>query len=298
MELLRRALLVSLVLPAIWLSRLATLDPLVSVVSIEPSAPQGDDGRIGSSRVSGQSWDRFLRDVDAVGNGLGPQSRWRTGAEPSAVGGGTPSMYFRPEEIPAGATSDRLASPGGIATVSISRPDGDLRYQLARRDWSRREFGPSTGFTGKPAPPGSLLYPFQYLGYACLLAGIALFAIVQNANRTADALSPAELGSLAAALVLFAVPLFATGGSVQALTRGLGLTIACWTFAGVAIHRFARPEMSARRLMLPIALLLPGAGRVQAVNPRLPSPWEVGMLVVAFGPLALLVSASLALWNR
>jgi hypothetical protein len=298
MEFVRRALLVGFMLPAIWLSRLATLDPLVSVVSIEPAARAGEGVRIRSDHVSGQGWDLLLRDVDAVVNGLGPQSRWRAGAEATSVGGGTPSMFFRPEEIPAGAVSDQLASQGGAATVSFSRPEGDRRYQFARRDWSRQEFGPGTGFTGTPAPPGSLLYPFQYVGYALLLVGIALFAILQNAKRAADALSPVELVSLAAGLLLFAAPLVATGGSVQALTRGLLLTIPCWIFAGLAIHRFARPDMSAHQLVLPIPALVPGVDHVAAVKVWLPSTRAIGMLFVATVPLARLVGASLVLWNR
>jgi hypothetical protein len=297
MELLRRALLVGCVLPAVWLLRLATLDPLVSVVSLEPGIRQEQGGN-DSAYVSGQSWDRFLLDIDALDQGLGPQSRWRVGVDVPPAGGVARWVFFRPDEIPAGGLGGQLAASGGAATVSISRPDGRLRYQLDRRDWTRQEFSPGAGFTGKPVPPASLLYPFQYVGYACFLLGIALFALTPSATKVRTALSPGEIGSLAAALLLFAAPLVATGGSVQALTRGLPLTLPCWIFAGIAVHLFARPDLSAPRSIFQLAATEPGAGRFAALRLPVVSRWQLSMLVVAIGPLAILVSASLTIWNR
>jgi hypothetical protein len=299
MELLRRALLVGCLLPALWLFRLATLDPLVSIVRVDPAAERKQGPADDSLAVSGPEWELFLRGIDALEQGLGPQNLWRVSEDLPEPGGTTRWVFYRPDEQPIGTLLDRLATRGGAAFISLSRPGGDLRYyRVDRREWTRKEFRPGAGFTGKPVPPSTLLYPFQYVAYACLFVGVALFALIPTPTKAHGGLSPGELASFAAAVLLFAIPLFATGGSVQALTRGLQVTLPCWAFAAVGVHMFAKPGVNA-----PHPLFRPGAdasGFERVPGGHLPTflRWGIAMLAVAVGPVVALVAVSLTFWNR
>jgi hypothetical protein len=298
MELLRRALLVGCLLPALWLFRLAPLDPLVSVVGMglvgHPVAGLPDDG----SYVTGEGWDLFLRDIDALGQGLGPRNLWRVSADVPEAGKAGGWVFFRPRELPAWGPMDRLAAGAGTTIVSFSRPEGDLRYQVDRREWTRQEFRPGAGFTGRPTPPASLLYPFQNIAFLCVFVGVALFALIPSPTKSRGGVSPGEVALLALALALFAGPLLVTGGSVQAFTRGFFITLPCWALAALAIHFFAKPGINAPH---PLFARAEGASTtVRVPTASLPTflRWGLTMLAVAVGPLAVLVAVSMTFWNR
>jgi len=299
MELLRRALLVGCALPAIWLFRLATLDPLVSIVHLNPAAERTQGLPDDTVAVSGQEWELFLRGIDALEDGLGPQNIWRVSQDLPELGGATRWVFYRAEEKPIGTILDRLTTRGGAALVSLPGPDGNLRYyRVDRRAWTRQEFRPGAGFTGVPAPPSTLLYPFQNAAYACLFFGIALFALIPSPTKAHGGVTFGEFAFLAIALLLFGGPLLATGGSVQALTRWLPVTLVCWALAAVAVHFFAKPGRNAPHPLFVPAADAPGAAGAAAGHLPTFLRWGAVMLAVAIGPLAVLVSVSLTFWNR
>lgn len=300
MELLRRALLVGCVLPGLWLLRLAPLDPLLTVVPVDFAARQREeaaavpDDRKTEAEMRraliplpvyveevvqynvfsavGRRWDRVLGGIDEKARG---KARY---------------AFFRSDEEPLSDVLDKLAQGGGTTYVSISRPGEDRHYQVDRRVWSRRDFRPGAGFTGTPAPPARLLYPFRGVALALILAGIVFFTLLPGPQRPEVHRGPTvlETAALAGGLLLFALPLAAVGGSVQALTRAPWLTIPCWLLAAAGVHFFAGPGRNA-----PDA---PRAGRrtVSALFLR----EGLVFLAMALGPLAFLVSASMTLWNR
>jgi hypothetical protein len=307
MELLRRALLVGCVLPGLWLLRLAPLDPLLTVVPVDFAARQKqeaasvpDDRKTEAElrrsliplpvyveevlqynvfSAVGPQWDRLLSDIDDLEKG-----------KPRYV-------FFRSDEEPIREVLDKLAQGGGTTYVSISRPGEDRHYQVDRRAWTRRDFRPGAGFTGKPAPPARLLYPFRIPALAFILAGIALFALLPGPRRPGARPGPTvlEAAALAGGLLLFALPIVAVGGSVQALTRAPWLTIPCWVLAAAGVHYFAGPGRNA-----PDA---PGPGPRSDSAPSRPVSTlflreGLVFLAMALGPLAFLISASMTLWNR
>jgi hypothetical protein len=298
MELLRRSLLIGCALPAIWLFRLATLDPLVSVIRVDPAVLRPGETMEVAVSVSGGDWDLLVRDLDALEQGLAAESRWRV--SPDAPDAGQPArwVYFRTDDVPVRSLRDKLASGAGTTLVAATRPDGAVYYRLDRREFTRQAFEPGAGFKGKPAPPAELLYPFHNVAYACLFLGIALFALIPSPTKARGGITPGELALLAVGLGLFGAPLLATGGSVQALTRWLPVTAPCWVAGAMAIHFFAKPGLNAPH---PIFQPAPeGGGRERIADSHLPTflRWGVVMLAVAAGPLAVLIAVSLTFWNR
>jgi hypothetical protein len=99
--------------------------------------------------------------------------------------------------------------------------------------------------------------------------------------------TPVELAALGAGLCLFALPFVMIGGSVQALTRGLLLTLSCWLLAAICVHRFAAPWRTA-----PHPVEARGEWSVSFVREGLV------FLLMALGPVAFLISGTMVLWNR
>jgi hypothetical protein len=293
---------VGCVLPGFWLLRLAPLDPLLTVAPVDFEARQKqeaaavpDDRKTHEQRrnaelplavyveellqynvypASGPDWERFLGGIDRAA---------------SRQGTGGPGLFFRQDEEPVHNVLDKLSSGAGTTYISISRPGRDHHYRVDRRVWTRESFQTGAGFTGKPAPPAGMLYPFRTLGLAVILIGIALFALLPSPRRTGSglSLSALEIAALAVGILLFAAPLVAIGGSVQALTRGTFLAIPCWALAALAVHFFVKPGVNA-----------PDAPAAASANTSLFLREGIAFLTMAFGPIAFLVAASIALWNR
>jgi hypothetical protein len=298
MELLRRSLLLGCVLPALWLLRLATLDPLVSIVRVDPAAQPATAQPEATVAVSGPVWEAFLRGIDAIEQGLGNGNHWRVSADLPTATGTSRWVFYTPDEKPIRALDGKLDASGGTTFVSIARRDGDVRYRVDRREWTHQEFQPGPGFIGKPAPPASLLYPFQNVAYACLIVGVLLFALIPTPTKSRGGVSPAELILLGIGLLLFAGPLFATGGSVQALTDGLVFTLPCWVLAAVAFHFFAKPGTNAPHPLVLGKTGTPGADPAESGHLPTFLRWGTALLAVAAGPIAALVAVSMTYWNR
>jgi hypothetical protein len=309
MDLLRRALLVGCVLPGLWLLRLAPLDPLLSIVPIDFAARQKqearaipDDAKTEAQRrmaqidlsvyieevlqynifpATGEAWARFLGDIDRR----------------STPGGMSPGVLLRPDEEPIRAVADRLAAGGGTTYVSMSRPGRDVHYQVVRHAWTRGDFRLGAGFTGTPAPPSALLYPFRTVGYGAMAVGVVLFLLwpAQPRSGAQAGVTGIEVAALGVGLAAFAVPLVAIGGSVQALTRGPFVTAACWLVALAGVHLFASPGRTA-----PDPIIVSAAGSTPRRRPASAVFLREGavFLVMAVGPAVFLIAVSMILWNR
>jgi hypothetical protein len=332
MELLRRTLLVGCCLPGLWLLRLAPLDPLLTVLPVDFAARQRQeaasvpDDRKTEAQIRraliplpvyveevmeynvfpavGPRWDRLLGDIDGLEAGKTDRSGLgaRTGVDRSEAGGTRRYVFFRSDEEPLTDVLDKLAQGGGTTYVSISRPGGDRHYQVDRRVWSRRDFRAGTGFTGRPAPPARLLYPFRNVAFILIISGILFFVLMPGPQRPGAqrGLTVRETAALAGGLVLFILPLVAVGGSIQALTRAPWLTIPCWLLAAAGVHYFAGPGRNAPDIPGDEPASVPdsgdGAGRRMVGTLFLRQ--GLVFLAMALGPLAFLIAASMTLWNR
>jgi hypothetical protein len=310
MELLRRALLVGCCLAGLWLLRLAPLDPLVSIGRIDFAQRQQDearsvpDGRKSDAQrrraelplsvyieehlqynvfsAAGPEWDRFLARIDTTLASAGASGR----------------VVMRLDEAPIRDVIPKLASGGGITYVSMSRPGGDVHYEVIEHRWSREAFQPGRGFAGQPAPPASLLYPFRTVGLAVILGGLLLFLLLPGRSASLR-VTPGELAALGAGLCLFALPLVMLGGSAQGLTRGLLLTLPCWMLTAICVHVFAGPWRTA-----PHPVEAPDDSSVSH-GPTRRGPITalfvregLVFLLIAIGPVAFLICGTMILWNR
>ncbi len=305
MELLRRALLVGCLLSGLWLVRLAPLDPLITIRPIDfaeqqrqeaASVPDAQKTAAQQRRAqiplpvyieeflqfnvfsaTGPEWDQFLAEVDR---------RARLGSAEAGI-------FMHADDEPIRVVADRLAAAGGTTYISMSRPGGDAHYRIDQHRWNHRAFHLGKGFTGTPAPPASMLYPFRGVGLVCMLTGALLFTLLPS-PRHARKISVKEALGFAPGVAAFAVPLLAVGGSVQALTQATWLTAASWMVTAVGMHVFASPLRTA-----PGPLIEAGgpAGAGVAVNTLFVRK-GLTFLLLALGPLAFLIWATMILWNR
>lgn len=330
MELLRRTLLVGCLLPGLWLMRLAPLDPLISLAPIDFAEQQAreaaavpDDRRTEAQRrsaavplpvyieeflqynvfpASGAAWDRLLGQIDDAAQGRDvPRHLSRRFSDRPTEPGAPRYAFFRMDDAPMGELLDQLAAGHGTTYVSISRPGGDHHYRVERRIWTNQDFHVGAGFTGAPAPPPSLLYPFRWTGAALAAIGCLLFTLLPGRKRAGAWLGLSIFEALAcgAAAVLFLVPLMLVGGSVQALTRGLLVALPCWAAAVIAVHLFAGPARNAPN---------PPAAAWGSAAPDSHGPRHARMLIfireglaflaMALGPVTFLITMSMVLWNR
>jgi hypothetical protein len=292
MELLRRSLLLGSVLPGLWLFHLTFLDPVVTI------SPANDAAGHQVLSGSGPAWDALMQDLDGLSNGKVPRrvSGRMTSATQGAGGTGF-NLFLLASDEPIGRTLWRLAAATPDAYLSASPSGGAPHYRLDLHTWNRNHFRPGDGFIGQPRPPDSLLYPARLIGMALLLIGTLLYVVLPNPVRSTRTLSGSEALCLAGVIALFAAPMVAVGGSVQALTMAPWLTIPCWILAAGCMHLFARP-VDHLKLQL---LGAPGDAAGARADPlRNPGFVRVGVafLAVAVGPAAAVVMASLALWNR
>jgi hypothetical protein len=290
MELLKRALLLGCLLPGLWLLRLTPLEPFITIAPVErPRAPESPQEM--PIVASGPAWSALLHDIDTLEDEREPpELRWRKSSDSPRHGSKAPSIFFRRDDEPVRTIQDRLTARGAL----LVNAEGDRYYRVDRRAWTREDFRPPAGFVGSPAPPASLLYPFQVVGLALILAGFGLFILLPRG--TSDTTAP-EVILLVATAALFAGPLFLVGGSVQALIRWPWLTIPSWVLAGVAMHFFAAPQQNVR-----LYLLTGPEGSAEETVNTVPFPQfaRLGLvfLALALGPAAVLIACSMALWNR
>jgi hypothetical protein len=292
MELLRRALLVGCLLPGLWLFRLTPLDRLLTVVPVNSSVEAPEGVREGAFVATGNAWNSLLHDLDALADGKQPPGMsWRVSSD--AAEGGARYVFFRDTEVPDRALHDRLAAGGGRVIVAAPTSGGERYYRVEGRAWKGADFRPFAGFTGRPTPPATLLYPFQLMAVALLLGGTVLFLLLPGPRN----LKPSELGLLAATVLFFAAPLAVVGGSVQALTRWPWGTLLCWGVAAIAMHLFAAPQQNIRLYLL----ATPGQAPEQTLEAiGLARFVRVGLafLALALGPVAMLVASTTRMWNR
>lgn len=298
MELLRRAILFGCILPGLWLLRLTPLTPLLTVAPAASAAQAAGNARDATVPASGAAWGSLLGDIDRLQDGqLPPSVRWRVGGDISEERATARHVFFRPTDEPLGSISDRLAAAGGHALVTIQSAGGDRYYRVDRITWTKDDFRALGGFTGRPTPPAWLLYPFQFVGVAFLLVGTALFLLLPSPTRAKGGVTASEIALLVIAIVFFAGPLVAVGGSVQALTKGLWLTIPCWIVSYVAMHFFAAPRRNYRFQLLSA----PGQPSEEESDAAAhPYFVRLGLAfwAVAFGPAMILIATSMIVWNQ
>lgn len=308
MEMLRRTLLVGCALAGLWLLRVAPLDTVITVTPVdfagmqrEEAASVPEEQKTEQQRrrallplsvyveeflqynvysASGPTWDRFLRRAD----------------DAAAEGGGRRQLFVRADDRPVDEVAERLAAGGGTTYVSISKTDSSAYYRVVAHRWSRDDFRLGEGFVGTPIPPAGLLYPFRFLGVASVLAGLMFFVLLPPGTDQSQGPTRVQMVALASGLVAFAAPLVAVGGSVQALTQGMLLTLSCWVLAAICIHVFAAPS---RTVPHPPARSGAGVGTlVQAARSTQFLREGLVFLLMAVGPVAFLIWGTMILWDR
>jgi hypothetical protein len=313
MEIGRRLAPLAGICAAIWLFQLASPAPTYTLEAVDfaaeqralPSYPERDQylAQLPLDRyiqevtahkmisVRGEAWGEFFRNVSAASTGQPAAGEWTRRIADS--GGYRPArLYFQVDEPPLNALAGQLApdgsgpaSSGQEAFLALGDAPGIPYLRLTYHAYSDDDFG----FSGVVAsrPPSFMAYPYRWLSLWLVLAGLAVYLALPRAGRKPEAIgypggsvTLGDLGACAFVALFFGLPLFAIGGSAQALTQAWLVTLGCWIFAGLGVwFLLTLAWMAVYRLEL-----LPDRLRVTAHRGEREVPFAE---VVSFRPVAI-----------
>ncbi len=266
------------------------------MVSIAP-CNEGDAKGFAVQQGTGPSWEPLINEARAAEHGVSPPgARGRLVRVPHAGGGSRFHLFTRLRGEPVQWEAGSGGKAHDTAFVAAVGPGGPAMYRMNLHSWTPADFRLGAGFTGTPQPPSELFYPFTFIAIVLMLSGVGIFAALPGPTRGAGRFSLLDGVLLAAVAVLFSAPLFAVGGSVQALTRAAWLTLPCWILAAVCMHLFAKPTQNAR-LAFSGSESAPPAALSEALHSAVFVRTGAAFLAVAVAPVTFLVFASLVLWQ-
>ena len=268
LERLRRLILLTAVLAAIWLYFLASLIPLVMVEPVDFASKQRKSRPFGFRtereeqlarlpldqyisevtkgrlvRVTGGEWEELFRSVAGVRPGSPVPEALEGHIGPwdlkSRIAG---HFFFRPDETPIGAVSDSLEKDNQVLYVGLAGADPGTCLSLTYKVYTDKDFSFGTGFNRIPGPPARYLFPYRNIAFAVIAAGLLLYLFIPAARRNPAVIRYQRwrvcLGDFCLLFLLaapfFALPILVIGGSMQALTVAWPLTIIVWPIAALA----------------------------------------------------------------
>lgn len=144
-------------------------------------------------------------------------------------------LFFRPDEPPIGSLAGYFLKKHD--TVYLARAEGDRTQHIKAeyRFYDNGDFLLGSGFSNRPTPPTSMLFPYRRHSLWLLLFGFLLYAFLPVRPAQPEEIRYPRwrmvLGDVVALLLsvpFFAFPFFITGGTLQALTQGWPLFFFFW----------------------------------------------------------------------
>ncbi len=252
MELWRRVLLIICIGAGIGLAYFASLEPVIivkpyaerrtSAAALPPSAPGGvlgtpllapEDRAVMERRrqpsvlrVEGRVWSDFFQEIQDAMEGREKKPEW-TRRFPSGRYS-MKALFFSAHEYPLNMVAGIAARKTGRLCL-MNDDGGKPRYlEIDYRSYSDKDFRFGSGFSPYPKPPAYLLYPYRVAGFALILAGILIYALLPRPKAPPGALSYDRWRMVLSDLVgvaFFVLPLILSvllvGGTLQVFPEGL-----------------------------------------------------------------------------
>jgi len=248
-ELWRRLLFLICVCGAVLLALAASLSPVVLVTYVDFAREQQREGsymgfRIPteeSSRlrslpaelyiaektkgrlfaVNGPQWEETFDAVTAVAQEKAVAERWQRRLPSDKYP--AKALFFKPAEPPIDSLQTQFRKH--LDSVYLARTEGNrTQYLKAQyRSYDNEDFQIGSGFTQRPTPPASMLFPYRNYSLWLLLGGFLLYVFLPSPPAQPGAIRYPRwrmvLGDIVAFLLsvpFFALPFFITGGTLQA----------------------------------------------------------------------------------
>ena len=260
-ELWRRLSFLLCVCGAVLLAFAASLSPVVLVTHVDFSRDQSREGsymgvRIATEEskrlrglhrdayiaektrgqlvtVNGQRWQEVFDATTAVAQSEAVAERWQRRLPADQYP--TKALFFKPEEPPINSISDHFVK--NHDTVYLSRAEGTrMQYLKAEcRFYDDEDFQLGSGFTNRPTPPASMLFPYRRYSLWLLFCGFLLYLLLPSRQKHPESIRYPRwrmvLGDTVALILsvpFFAFPFLITGGTLQAFTQGWPLFFFFW----------------------------------------------------------------------
>ncbi len=262
-ELWRRLLFFGCVCGTVLLALTASLSPLVLVSPVDFAREHDKEGsymgiRIPSDEarrlrnlpleayiaektrgklatVSGKAWQDVFAAVAAVAESKPVAEEWQQRLPADKYP--TKALFFRPDELPVNSISARFSKNHDALYLVLADANGATgKYLKAEyRRYSDEDFQLGSGFSNRPTPPTSLLFPYRTASLWLLIGGLLLYVFLPPRQTPPEAIRYPRwrmvMGDIVAFLLsvpFFAFPFFITGGAWQAFTQGWPLFFFFW----------------------------------------------------------------------
>ncbi|HWR57980.1 MAG TPA: hypothetical protein VN328_03750 [Thermodesulfovibrionales bacterium] len=253
---------------AIWLAKLACLDPVVLVQSVDFAEKQKKEGSYMGFRLmtdekqklhdmplheyisevtkgrlirgDSRDWEELFANVKAITEDKRVSREWSrrlpSDQHPMKI------LFFRADEQFLSALSGYFRKAGDVAYAA--KPGGkQTEYlKLEYRVYTDDDFHFGSGLSSYPHPPTYLFYPYRKYSLWLVFAGLIAYLFLPRAKSAPGSLQyplwRMVLGDIASFLLIvpfFSLPIFVIGGSMQLFTAGWPLIPFFWPlfFIGV-----------------------------------------------------------------
>lgn len=213
-------------------------------------------------QIEGSEWEDIYKNLKALQNqrSLKPDKwnisdNWKkrlpSDRYPSKV------FFFKAVEYPVNRFSDYLRHDKEKLYLYLNSMNGYLKLEY--RIYSDDDFHLGSGFSNLPRPPTWILYPCRNYAFVVFLIGLVAYIFLPYKTIQKDALRYPRwrvIGGDSAVFLLtamfFSLPLFISGGTIQALTIGAPITAVMWLISLLGFYSIKISAWYASYQILPL----------------------------------------------
>ena len=188
------------------------------------------------------AWPDFAHKTGLLADRVVP-SEWQHRVQKESLKSGyTPRAYFRPQEIPLADWFSQTASHTAPLYLVFENQGEALLYArltLLPDPLSSFSLGGGSSFD---LPPAGMIRTTRPFGYGVMLTGLLLYWWLPKPRRHHGAMAYpgfktrlADVAMVILFLVFYSMPFLISGGSLQAMTIALPLTVVFWGMAGLSL---------------------------------------------------------------